>query len=902
MNRLPPACPGRRRGAASLATLAVLLVLPACVGAQGADATVEGAAEALRTGRYDEAVAGFTALSAAPDAPPGVHRGLVDALVAGGLYDRAEEAARRGEAAAGPVLSVALGEVLLARGDLDGAEAAFTRGAVDGAPDRLMALHHLAALQYRRGDRAGALDAFDRFIDLYNAGEARTSRDLTAVGLAVQALGARDPVLFHDALRAFDEAVAADSSDPEPRLRVGELFLAKYNGADARASFEEVLAVNPRNARALLGRARAMDFSREGGALAGVEAALEVNPSLVEARVFLGWLQLGLEEWGEAAAQAEQALEVNPAALEALALLAAARRVAGDAPGHEQARREALALDPGYSGLYVALAEASVNTRRYADAVEFARQALALDSLDWTARGLLGINQLRMGAMDEGRAQLDRAFAGDPYNVWFKNTLDLLDSLERFDEIPRGPFILVLRDDETELLAPLVGELAEEAWEALTRRYGVAPDVPVRVELYPNSADFSVRTVGLTGIGALGVAFGRVLAMDSPSARPPGELNWASVLWHELAHVVHLALSRSAMPRWFGEGLAVYEQRQARPGWGQGVSPGLLRAWDEQMLPPVSELNRAFVRPPYPEAVGHAYVLSSLVCEYIAETRGEEALAEMLRAYGRGLSNEAVVRTVLQVEPTELDAAFDSWFRERYSGPLAALRGSDPPGGGAGRGPGGIPSPGPPSAEEAGRVAAERPGDFRAQMVYGTVLFQAERYRDAIPVLERARALFPEYGGSDGADWMLARIHLREGNPTGAREALQRLVELNENHLEGARALAGVLREAEDVDGAAMALRRAVEIHPFDPALHRERAEVNELRGAWGEVVAARRAIVALNPVDRAAARYELARALAESGEAAEARREVLRALEVAPSYEAAQDLLLRLRGGGGDR
>lgn len=880
-----------------------LLALPGCAGAQGADATPEGAAEALRTGRYEEAVDGFTALAAAPEAPAAAHRGLVQALMATGRYEEAEAAARRGEVAAGPALSTLLGEVLLARGRLDEAEAAFRRGSTDGAPDRLMALHHLAALQYRQGNRQGALEAFDRFIDLYNAGAARTSRDLTAVALSVQALGVRDPVLFRDALRAFDEAIAADPVDPEPRLRVGELFLAKFNGGDARASFDEVLAVNPRNARALLGRARAVDFTREGGAMAAVEAALEVNPSLVEARVFLGQMQLGLEEVEEATAEAARALEVNPASLEAWALMAAARRVWGDEAGYREARQRALELDPGYSGLYVALAEAAVNTRRYADAVEYAREALTLDSLDWTARGLLGINQLRMGAMAEGRANLDRAFAGDPYNVWFKNTLDLLDSLERYREISRGPFTLVLREDEADLLAPLVGEVAEEAWAALTGRYGVNPDVPVRVELYPNSADFSVRTVGLTGIGALGVAFGRVLAMDSPSARPPGELNWASVLWHELAHVVHLALSRSAMPRWFGEGLAVYEQRQAREGWGQGVSPGLLRAWDQGLLPPVSELNRAFVRPPYPEAIGHAYVLSSMVCEYIAGTRGEGALVEMLRAYGRGLSNDQVVRTVLGVEPGELDAAFDTWFRSRYAGPLAAVRGDA--GGEGGRGgpaSSGAPTVGLPSPEEAGRRAAEHPRDFRAQLLYGTVLFQAERYGDAVPVLERARELFPGYGGSDGPDWMLARIHLRGGNVPGARGALQRLMALNENHLEGARALAGLLREAGELEGAGGALRRAVEIHPFDPALHRERAEVAEARGAWGEVVASRRALLALNPVDRAAAHYELARALAEAGDPAAARREVLRALEVAPAYEAAQELLLRLRGSGGDR
>ena len=67
-----------------------------------------------------------------------------------------------------------------------------------------------------------------------------------------------------------------------------------------------------------------------------------------------------------------------------------------------------------------------------------------------------------------------------------------------------------------------------------------------------------------------------------------------------------------------------------------------------------------------------------------------------------------------------------------------------------------------------------------------------------------------------------------------------------------------------------------------------------------------RQAVVALNPVDRAEALYQLALAYYEAGDGQSARREVLRALEDAPNFEKAQELLLRLQrgnrsGGGGD-
>ena len=50
----------------------------------------------------------------------------------------------------------------------------------------------------------------------------------------------------------------------------------------------------------------------------------------------------------------------------------------------------------------------------------------------------------------------------------------------------------------------------------------------MQVEVYPDHEDFAVRTMGMPGLGALGVTFGYVVAMDSPSGRPPGTFHWAS--------------------------------------------------------------------------------------------------------------------------------------------------------------------------------------------------------------------------------------------------------------------------------------------------------------------------------------------------------------------------------------
>ncbi|MCU0635213.1 MAG: hypothetical protein MUE41_10100, partial [Gemmatimonadaceae bacterium] len=95
------------------------------------------------------------------------------------------------------------------------------------------------------------------------------------------------------------------------------------------------------------------------------------------------------------------------------------------------------------------------------------------------------------------------------------------------------------------------------------------------------------------------------------------------------------------------------------------------------------------------------------------------------------------------------------------------------------------------------------------------------------------------------------------------------------------------------------AIDRAAWIDPFDATVQERLAALAAARKDWPTAIRARRAVVALAPPDRAAALYRLASALAASGDLVSARREVLRALDLAPTYEPAQELLLTIRAGG---
>ncbi len=568
--------------------------------------------------------------------------------------------------------------------------------------------------------------------------------------------------------------------------------------------------------------------------------------------------------------------------------MAAVRFLQGDTARFEALRARIAGLNPRYAGFWVQLAELSARNRLYDRAVRFGREAVALDAESWPGHAVLGVNLLRVGSMEEGRRHLEIAFEGDPYDVWTKNTLDLLDTFAGYETARSGRFELIVDDGEAEILGVYLPDLAEEAYARLARRYGYRPEAPIRVEVFRSHADFSVRTIGLVGLGALGVSFGPVIAMDSPSAREPGDFNWGSTFWHELAHTFHLGMSDGRVPRWFSEGLAVYEERRARPGWGGDVTPSFLLAHLEGRLLSVGELNRGFARPSYPEQVIHSYYQASLVCELIEREAGWGALVGMLHAYRDGLTDEEAFQSVLGTDVDDFSDRFFAYLEDRFAGPLKALA------------PARV-FEGQPSREELKERAAADPNDFIAQLSYGHVLAEGGRYDEAIPYMERAKAAFPEFAGAGSPYHYLAFIYRERGELERAEAELAALTAINERDLEANLALAEIRQALDDKTGAAEALARTAYIYPYDPTPHVRLAELYAATGDLAGAVRERRAVLALDPVDRVEALYQLARAYYAAGDLGNARRTVLSALERAPAYEAAQELLLEIhaRGGG---
>jgi cellulose synthase operon protein C len=835
--------------------------------------SLPGEAE-LKRGDYARAVELSSARLKASPSDAEAQRLLLRAQLETGRYAEAEASARaflNTHPEAGAVRHE-LGEALAATGRYAEAAREFERAATGLASD----LRRAEVLE-ATGQEQRARELYGAVVRAYEESEQDDAPSLTTVARALVRLER-----FQEARNLYADAIEADPSYLEAHLGGGELFTEKYNYAEAAVFFEDALKVNPHSARAHLGVAA--NKRLEGGEelTAALARALATNPNMVEARALTAALALEAGEYAEASAEIEKGLRVNPRAAELHALRAAELYLQDR--DYAPAAAQALAVNPRYGRLYETLAHYATITRRVEQAAEFSRRAVELSPRLWSAHLSLGMALLRLGQMEEGRAEVEKSFGGDPFNAWAKNTLDLLDAMRDFRETRRGSFIVKSAANETDVLAPLAAGLLEEAAAKLTAKYKFTPKGPVVVELFPNHEDFAVRALGLPGLGALGVCFGQVIAQDSPSARPQGEFNWGGTLWHEYTHVITLQMTDYRIPRWFSEGLSVYEERLARPGWGGGWSPSALRAYGEGRWFKIADLDAGFMRPRRAEDVGVAYFQASQVVEFIVERHGFDAVLKMLALYRDKARTPDVLRQALKLSEDEFDRAFMEYVGAKAK-PLIEGLGAAAPSDAASL-----------SKEELLRVLSTRE-TFALRLRAGQLLREEGDLEGATRHFRRAAELFPYYTGEGNVYESLADVYEKNGDTAAAADVLESLLKYDETNLKVLGRLADLRLKQGDRAKALEALRLGFYVAPFEPAAHARAGELYmETRDAAG-ALAEFQAALALSPPNVAEANYNVARAYHALGKTAEAKRSVLRALEVAPSYEKAQELLLTITG-----
>ena len=211
-----------------------------------------------------------------PAPPPATPLEAATRLFFEGKFDDLDSAVEKLDAR-DPAVVALKARAMIARGKYAEAEA-MLQPVAQRAPSSEAALE-LGLLQKLLG-RLAATQTLERVASL-----ASSAQNAVEMARAARALQALDRV--GDAKSAFLEATRAAPNNAAIESAFGDLFLEKYNYAEAMKSYERVLELDPRYAPALLGAARALENDDPPQAAGAIKRLLQINPSSVDAHIFL---------------------------------------------------------------------------------------------------------------------------------------------------------------------------------------------------------------------------------------------------------------------------------------------------------------------------------------------------------------------------------------------------------------------------------------------------------------------------------------------------------------------------------------------------------------------------------------------------------------------------------------
>ena len=487
------------------------------------------------------------------------------------------------------------------------------------------------------------------------------------------------------------------------------------------------------------------------------------------------------------------------------------------------------------------------------------------------------MNLLRENKIDEARPHLELAYRGDPFSAPIVNTLRLIDSFDNFvvsaasgeagacrglERAASNPgAFLRLHKDEAAVLEPYVLDLVNRTIETYSKRYGFKLKEPVIVELYPDHDDFAVRIAGLPGIGLLGVTFGYLVAMDSPTGRADDTSIGArrcGTRWRTCSRSKRRTTSCRA------------GSAKASPSTRSGAR-GRCRAGTFRC--PCSRPSRRTSSCRWPSSIAASSARrtrrrsSCRTCRpgSSASTSraayGQEALARMLEEFGDGKDTAQAIQAALGISPGQFDEEFaayvDNGARQRSSptssswqekqAEVAARPSRRRIGGSSSRRPPRRSSSSPTTSTRAARTSPRR---------------ARHRELDETALLTNTLLEYRRRGGYD-PDALIA--------------------------------LARALGEADRNDDAIDVFEDVLMVAPLRAEVHRDFGDRLAAANRPREALVEYQALLAMNPQDLADAHYRLAKTYVAVEDRAKGREHLLYALEIAPHYREAQQLLLEV-------
>lgn len=755
------------------------------------------------------------------------------------------------------------------------------------------------------GKNAEARRVWSRIVDL---GKSKTL-ELPGAKLwfakALISLGGRDQL--YQGSQLLVEVSRKNPYLAEAYVSLGDLYFEVYHEAGGYKSGESEYQRALQNCGEVEGALLGLYLSRKDNYLldyaktqAYLRRALEQNPRSVRALRLKAATSIDNRNFEGGYDLLKRALAINPRDKVCLAEMAAACHFTYRTAEEKEYRKRVLQIDRTYTHVDMILGRHQISLYRFQDALIPLRKANAAKPGDYETLLALGRALLQTGQGKEAEKALleTRRIRPGWVNPWRENQLFLQKRInEKYDIQEKGNFSYVLHPDEEGVLGPYLQKAYEESWKVLGAKYGTYPDCKVRVECFERFGDFSVRTIGYKGFGALGACFGCLITSVSPGAPElRSQFSWRVTARHEFSHVLHLKLSKARVPRWLTEGMAVYEEIAMDPANDRRMERELHTALRNNSIFPLTKLNQAFRS----SKILFGYYQGGLIVRYLAQEYDFKKLVELVKAYAEDKSTAQIFQEVLGLEAKTFDARFRryvegmvgdlklvplveeatmsrlllhvaknpedrdarlmlaSGFVQRRNfvdagTQLGALKKLDPDNGDALlirakmamlR----------KDSKEARRLLkagfAAGGDDFDSRMLMASLLLQAGRKQAALEELKAAVTCWPTCPTPGQGSPFLgqARILAGMGKKAEAAALMNRYIALHGQDYSVRRQLATWYREKGDAKDELVQLEAARDVDPFDRELHSRLATIYQEDGRLAEAAFVLRMALATKP------------------------------------------------------
>ncbi|MGF1578551.1 MAG: tetratricopeptide repeat protein [Gemmataceae bacterium] len=624
----------------------------------------------LLKGNYSEAQAGFAKLLSNGKFAVKARVGLSRAWRSVGEYEKAAKVLDDG-LKLNPRSGALWGEkadLLFLRGQWEKAEKA-AKKSIDNETLPFRAKWVLARLYQSQGKLDESINEMRWFLKTYQSEEFSDPLSLMLVGEAAVELAREDKrrhKYFQFVLTNIWGWVANNVENywPASYARAG-VFHEKSRWADAEKNFTRALVINPRAAPVHVARGyMALERFRMKAAETAAKVALNINPRSAEALRLKADIYLAAADTKRALEQLEKARKVNPRSEKTLAAIATCHFLDNEMEKF-QAILDFVDKQNSKAGwFYHELAGRLDQRKRFDQARKYFEKAVELRPKMTPPQNSLGLLYMRLGEEELARKQLETAFEIDNFNVRVKNTLDVLDHLEKYQDLKTKHFLIRYDKNNDDTLARVVGKYLEEIYDEYAKEFDYRPKGPILIEIFNNHEMFSGRVIALPDLHTIGACTGKMFAMVSPKdklgviSKP---FNWNRVIRHEMVHIFNLAQTKFQCPHWFTEGLAVRAEKNPMPPLWRKL---LVKRLQSGKLLNLDNIHLGFIRPANGEEWNLAYLQSKLYVDYLRETHGQEAIAGMLEAYAKTMDTGPAIEKVCGVKKSDFEKGYQVYLKK----------------------------------------------------------------------------------------------------------------------------------------------------------------------------------------------------------------------------------------------